>query len=310
MQRSFTIPATRCANHCRRRPPLAWIREPLGPFRRADPERSQEAGDDGQPRIGHRVAHMAARAEQDHAAQINAAGASTAYSSTPSASTRATASRLAQSRAPERPVVDGESAGGVRGGEDAEAGDDGAHRQPQREQRPPVDAGDVPDGEDVAEVGDDLAAEADGEPGSGPRPERRRRDACSPPCRRAPSPPRSRTRPRRAGSGSSSARTRAPPRVGASCAGSSSVPTGQRLLDPYRLRFKDRQPGLDRSPPVHLVDHVDTVVLPVGAGHPEEERRPAPEAEPPLALQRPARRRARRRARSKSTPSRCRTPLT
>ena len=44
-------------------------------------------------------------------------------------------------------------------------GDDRAHRQAEREQRAAVDARDVANREDVAEIGNDLAAEADGEPG-------------------------------------------------------------------------------------------------------------------------------------------------
>ena len=40
-------------------------------------------------------------------------------------------------------------------------------------------------------------------------------------------------------------------------------------------------------PAVALVDDVDAVVLPVGAGDAEEEREPAPEAEPPFARQPP-----------------------
>ena len=43
----------------------------------------------------------------------------------------------------------------------------------------------------------------------------------------------------------------------------------------------------DDPPAVALVDDVDAVVLAVGAGDAEEEREPAPEAEPPLAGERP-----------------------
>ena len=48
-----------------------------------------------------------------------------------------------------------------------------------------------------------------------------------------------------------------------------------------------RQAGRDDPPTAALVDHVDAVVLPVGAGHAEEEREPAPEAELPFTRERP-----------------------
>ena len=51
---------------------------------------------------------------------------------------------------------------------------------------------------------------------------------------------------------------------------------GQSLL-------KDqRQPGRDNPSPARVVDDVDAVVLPVRPCDAEEEREPAPEAEPPL----------------------------
>ncbi len=53
----------------------------------------------------------------------------------------------------------------MRGGKDAEARDDRAHRQAEREQRATVDARDVANGEHVAQVGNNLAPEADREPG-------------------------------------------------------------------------------------------------------------------------------------------------
>lgn len=70
----------------------------------------------------------------------------------------------AKAGAAERPVVDREAARRVRGREDAEAGDDRAHRQSQREHRPAVNAGDGAHGEHVPEIGRHLAGEADREP--------------------------------------------------------------------------------------------------------------------------------------------------
>src|SRR5581483_9581328 len=50
----------------------------------------------------------------------------------------------------------------------------------------------------------------------------------------------------------------------------------------YRLSTHDRQPRFDGSSAVDLVDDVDTLVTAVGTGDAEEDREPAPEAEPPL----------------------------
>src|SRR6478672_9066775 len=51
---------------------------------------------------------------------------------------------------------------------------------------------------------------------------------------------------------------------------------GQSLLE------DQRQPGGDNPAAPRVVDHVDAVVLPVRPRDAEEEREPAPEAEPPL----------------------------
>src|SRR5204863_2514901 len=51
------------------------------------------------------------------------------------------------------------------------------------------------------------------------------------------------------------------------------------------LERLERQAGRDDALAGALVDDVDRVVLPVGAGDAEEEREPAPEAELPLARQ-------------------------
>src|SRR5581483_2968804 len=61
---------------------------------------------------------------------------------------------------------------------------------------------------------------------------------------------------------------------------------GSTFQTPYRLRVKYRQPRFDGSLAVHLVDHVDTVVLLVRAGDAEEEGCPAPEPEPALTRER------------------------
>ena len=203
------MPATACAKPLADAAAVARVGETLGPFRRADPERSEEARDDGEPRVGHRVLDVAAGPEEEHdRADQRRRGE---HGVLERAEREHARDRVlaTEARAAERPVVDGEAAGRVRRGEDAEAGDDGPHREAKREERAAVDAGDVAHGEHVAEIGDDLAAEADGEPGRARRPGRRRRAGCSPPCRRARSPPRARARRRRAGSGSCGARGRA-----------------------------------------------------------------------------------------------------
>jgi hypothetical protein len=51
---------------------------------------------------------------------------------------------------------------------------------------------------------------------------------------------------------------------------------GQSLLK------RQRQPGGDNPSPAHVVDDIDAVVLAVRPCDAEEEREPAPEAEPPL----------------------------
>src|SRR3954452_20047553 len=74
-----------------------------------------------------------------------------------------------------------------------------------------------------------------------------------------------------------------------SSAGSPPVPgrcASSRNLTTVVSRFKlerRRHLGLARGGPVHVHD----VVLAVGADQPEEDRRPAPEAEPPLLVERP-----------------------
>ena len=140
------------------------VRIAARPLRRADPERSEEARDDRQPGVRHRVLHVAAGAEEeDDRADHRGRGQ---HRILERAERKDARDRLAaaQPRAAERPVVDREPAGGVRRGEDAEACDDRAHRKPEREQRAVVDAGDVAHREHVAQIGNNLAAEADGEP--------------------------------------------------------------------------------------------------------------------------------------------------
>ena len=49
-----------------------------------------------------------------------------------------------------------------------------------------------------------------------------------------------------------------------------------------RLIRNQRQPRRDNPPTAGLVDDINAVVLPIRPGDAEEEREPAPEAEPPL----------------------------
>src|SRR5262245_28767758 len=73
---------------------------------------------------------------------------------------------------------------------------------------------------------------------------------------------------------------------GCFCLGDMVVVGRSVLLWSHRRGWEHRQARLDRSPAVDLVHDVDTVVLAVRTRNAEEERQPAPEAEPSLVLER------------------------
>ncbi len=182
----------------------------------------------------------------------------------------------AQARAAERPVVDREAAGSVGGGEDAEPGDDAAHRQPEREERPAVDAADVADREHVAEVGEHLAAEADGEPGR----DHVLHGVHEPPVARHVGEPHRRRERERAGDEQDQQVVPLERERDGACLLRLSLPTVHDL--PWASIGSSPRIG-NPDPtvlvPVDCVDHVDTLVPAVGAGDAEEEREPPPEAE-------------------------------
>ena len=185
-------------------------------------------------------------------------------------------------RAAERPVVDREAAGSVGGGEDAEPGDHGAHRQPEREERPAVDAADVAHREDVPEVGEHLAAETDGEPG--------RDDVLhgvdEPAVARHVGEPHRRRERERAGDEQDQ-------QVAPLELERGDARLRLSLLERSRLAVHRSRASIGSSSrignpdstvlfPSTCVDHIDTLVPAVGAGDTEEEREPAPEAEAAL----------------------------
>src|SRR5919201_887253 len=137
-ERRFPIPATTWANHWRMRPP-----EP------------------GSDRRSTRFGELTQSATKKPGTTANH-GYVIACWTCPPVPKRST---TAQASAAERPVVDREAARGMSRGEDPEPGDHRAHRQAKREHRAVVHPRDVPNGEHVAQVGDDLAAEANREPG-------------------------------------------------------------------------------------------------------------------------------------------------
>ena len=140
------------------------VRVAASTLRRAQPDRSQAAGDDGQP--GERQPERDVLAGGDHrdrGAQRGGREDRVLESAEREDSRHRAVAVLAG--AAQRPVVDREAAVRSRRGEDAEAADDRLDRVAEAQLRAVVDLGRVAHREHVAGVGDRLAEEAEHEPG-------------------------------------------------------------------------------------------------------------------------------------------------